>query len=177
MVRTRYVCLAAALLVTACGSAPSTSGDRVATLAGAGPSPTSSAPAAGTKRPQLRLDSSDAEKAALDKAYDDCLIGHGVKVLNVDPSGGKRIDDSGEPKAAYAACAGKLPLPPPELDEDQNPNFAAQWNNDVKCLRSHGFKVHVTNPGEYGFDSDDTPIPTPAIEKACQQEAFGAPAK
>jgi hypothetical protein len=164
-----------ALLLAACSS-PAPAPPKVASLVSA--SPTATASAAGT-RPQLRLDTSDAERDRLFTAYDDCLVAHGVKVNPVDQPGpagpGRRLDQSGEPKSAYVACKDKLPLQPPELDEDRNPNYAAQWNDNVKCLRAHGLMVHVTKPGEWTWDSSDSVVPAneEQIEKACELEAFG----
>ncbi|XVU22801.1 hypothetical protein ACQPZJ_36850 [Actinoplanes sp. CA-054009] len=173
----RFALLAAVLLVSACGSPDSSSADPgVASVASAA-RPSSAAPAT---RPQLRLDTSDEERQRLFTAYDDCLVAHGVKVNPVDQPGPagpvRRLDQSGEPKAAYVACAGKLPLQPPELDEDLNPKFAAQWNDNVRCLRAHGLMVHVTVPGEWTYDDGDVPLPPnqSQIEDACVLEAFGA---
>ena len=172
----RVVFFASLLLLGACSSpseAPS-----VASLASSAPS----APASvATNRPQLRLDTSDAERDRLFTAYDDCLVAHGVKVNPVNQPGaagngpGRRLDQSGEPKSAYVACAGKLPLQPPELDEDKNPDYAAQWNDNVKCLRAHGLMVHVTKPGEWTWDSSDSVVPDneAELEQTCLLEAFG----
>jgi hypothetical protein len=179
----RYL-IASLLLVALGGCSESKHLPTVPTLAGASPS----APAAGTSpsapagghRPQLRLDTGDEERNRLFTAYDDCLIGHGVKVVAVReaaPAGAtRRLDDSGEPKAAYLACADKLPLQPKELDPDANPHFAQQWNNHVRCLRKHGIKVHVTVPGEWTYDSPDFVVPPnqDQIEQDCIREAFGA---
>ncbi|MBM2614434.1 hypothetical protein JIG36_02530 [Actinoplanes sp. LDG1-06] len=166
----------AALLAGACSSAPPTQ-DQVATLS----SPAaSSAPAKNTTRPQLRLDTSDEEAQRYWTAYDDCLVANGVKVNVVDQAGPagndvRRLDQSGEPRSAYKACAGKLPLQPPELDEDINPHYASQWNDNVRCLREHGLMVHVTNPGEWTYDDGDNPLPAnqDELEESCLLEAFG----
>jgi hypothetical protein len=177
----RILYLSAALLVAACSS-PAPQSHQVASLASAGPSPSSSAVTSG--RPQLRLDTSDAESARLFSVYDDCLIAHGVKVLTgregsvaaaASVDGHRALDQSGEPKAAYVACATKLPLQPPELDQDKNPNYAAQWNDNVKCLRANGLMVHVTEPGSWTYDSSDTVVPDneAELEKSCLLEAFG----
>ncbi|KUL33751.1 hypothetical protein [Actinoplanes awajinensis] len=168
--------LSAVLFLGACSS-PAPSAPDVATLASTAPvvSKTDTAP----QRPQLRLDTSDEESDRLWTIYDDCLVAHGVKANPVDQPGpagpGRRLDQSGEPKSAYTACQIKLPLQPPELDADLNPNFAAQWNDNVKCLRAHGLKVHVTSPGEWTYDSSDVPIPDnqSEIEDDCLREAFG----
>jgi hypothetical protein len=125
------------------------------------------------------MDTSDEEEQRYWTAYEDCLVAHGVKTNPVDQPGpagpGRRLDQSGEPKSAYVACKDKLPLQPPELDEDRNPNFAAQWNDNVKCLRAHGVMVHVTEPGSWTYDSSDTPLPEneEEIQESCLREAFG----
>lgn len=184
----RCSALLALFLVGACGS-PAPPDDQVASLASAGPTATATA-ATDSKRPQLRLDTTDQERDRLFEVYDDCLVAHGVKVLTgreqAAPApagdGHRALDQSGEPKAAYLACADQLPLQPPELDEDKNPDYDAQWNDNVKCLRAHGLMVHVTKPGEWTYDSSDTVIPPneSELEKSCLLEAFGgadAPAK
>jgi len=178
----RHLWATAALLALAACSSPShdTSAPGVASLASEPPPAKVAAktPAKTGARPQLRLDTSDEERNRLFTAYDDCLVGHGVKVVldQPGPVGARRLDDSGEPKAAYTACANRLPLQPPELDEDLNPKFAEQWNDNVRCLRKHGFKVHVTEPGSWTYDSSDvvTPADGDQIEKDCMREAFGA---
>jgi hypothetical protein len=176
----RRLLLAAALLTTACSAAPA-SPDQVATLESAAPPPASTAPASDRKgRPQLRLDTSEDEAQRFWTAYEDCLVAHGVKVNPVDQPGpagpGRRLDQSGEPKSAYTACQGKLPLQPPELDDEVNPRYAAQWNDNVRCLREHGLMVHVTEPGSWTYDDGDHPIPgnQDELEKSCLLEAFGA---
>jgi len=183
MSKLRIAGVAAVLALTACSS-PAETGGQVATLASTAPAKAS--PAASTAaRPQLRLDTSEEEANRFWTAYEDCLVGHGVKVNPTDQAGaagdgpGRRLDQSGEPKSAYIACAGKLPQQPPELDEDTNPNYAQQWNDNVKCLRAHGLMVHVTNPGEWTYDSADGQIPDnqSEIESACLLEAFGGQAK
>jgi hypothetical protein len=173
----RLLVVPLALLAGACSSPAQA--PEVASLASAAPS--SSRPSAASDRPQLRLDTSDAERDRLMTAYDDCLVAHGVKVNPVGQVGpvgngpGRRLDQSGQPKSAYVACADKLPLQPPELDEDKNPNYAAQWNDNVKCLRAHGLMVHVTAPGDWTYDSSNTVIPPDEdqLEKDCMLEAFG----
>lgn len=177
----RFLPLAAILLVAACSSpTASSSGDAPEVASLASTAPTASTSKKSDSRPQLRLDTSDEEANRFWTAYDDCLVANGVKVLaefeQPGPAGpGRRIDQSGEPKSAYIACAGKLPLQPPELDEDLNPNYAVQWNDNVKCLRAHGLKVHVTKPGEWTYDSSDVAIPAneSEIEHDCLLEAFG----
>jgi hypothetical protein len=184
---TTSAALAAALLLGACSSSPK-SDDHVATLASNAPASAAAGDAAGdaadSRRPQLRLDTTEEERTRLFTVYNDCLIAHGVKVLTAKDQAGpvaavdgsnRVLDPSGKPKAAYVACAAKLPLEPPELDEATNPNYNTQWNDNVKCLRAHGLMVHVTKPGEWTYDSSDTAVPDneEQLEKSCLIEAFG----
>jgi hypothetical protein len=177
MHRIRLAGLAALLLLGACATTEK-SAPEVPSLAGTTPS--ASAPAAG--RPQIRLDSTEDETLALWDTYADCLVKHGVKELKGEGmapaigTGRRVLDRSGEPKAAYVTCEPKKPLGPPELDENLNPNYAAQWNDNVQCLRKKGLMVHVTEPGSWTYDSSDTAVPDNAaeLEKECLLEAFSA---
>jgi hypothetical protein len=191
--RTTLLSVAGLLLLGACASPAvhdqTAQGDKkVATLVSAGPTPAgTSTSGVDSQRPRIRLDTSDAEHDRLYIAYDDCLVAHGVKVLTGKPGEpqmgisdtvgrpSKLLDRSGEPKSAYAACLSKKPIEPPELDESTNPNYAAQWNDNVKCLRAHGVMVHVVKPGEWTWDSSNTvdPPDEPEIEKTCLIQAFG----
>ncbi|MFK3982849.1 hypothetical protein ACI2K4_21035 [Micromonospora sp. NPDC050397] len=157
-------------------------------------SPTNSASggqkAADTGRPQLRLDMSEEEEERLWTLYNICLRDHGVAVIRrgegepgaVNPDGSLNplsMDQSGEPKEAYVACANKLPLQPPELDPDKNPEYADQWNDYIRCLRGRGIKMHATSPGNATWDDDvnDDPgapqLDLAKIEKECTLEVFG----
>jgi hypothetical protein len=177
--------IAAAAVLGGCGSKPSV--PDIATLASAAP------PAAGQKAGQgatqgggneqgirLRLDSTDEERIHLIEQYQECLFQHGVKEKKVDgpvPAGTEKrqLDTSGEPKSAYLACAAKKPLKPVELDENANPNFAAQWEDNVRCLRTHGLMVHTTKPGEWTYDNSYTKLPDNDVqlERDCLLEVFG----
>lgn len=172
--------LAALVALSACGGpAGETGKSDVATLASGAPKATASTATADSGRPQLRLDMTDEDEQRLWTTYDDCLVAHGVKTTSINQPGpaglGRRLDQSGEPKSAYRACANKLPLQPPELDQDKNPNYAQQWNDNVRCLRRNGLMVHVTKPGEWTWDNADNPVPDneAEIEKSCTLEAFG----
>ncbi len=178
------VALLSAGTLTACGAsgtgaAGGKQGD-VATLSSSGPAtPTASADAG---RPQFRLDMTEDEKNQIWTTYKICLKDHGVKPLQgrpgpSGPGNGLLLDDSGEPKSAYLACANKLPLQPPELDPAKNPDFPQQWNDYVKCLRGRGLKVHATGPGEWTYDEDSTSASDSAAltkaEHECTMEVFG----
>ena len=192
MIEVRRTALAATMTALAAVSACSSTSDqvdrpRVATLQSA----PASAPPATKEAPegvQLRLDTTEEETARFYDVYMDCLMKHGVKQLPNDPDSigiamgtrGVLLDwKSGEPKAAYTACAGKKPLQPVELDPDRNPRFAQQWQDNVRCLRRNGLMVHVTKPGEWTYDEGDHKIPDnqQQLEDQCMLEAFGAQKK
>ncbi|MCZ7376294.1 hypothetical protein [Micromonospora sp. WMMC250] len=150
--------------------------------------PASTTGAAVNGRPQLRLDTTDEEETQLWETYKICLHEHGVKKNEgraPGPTGsgtGLSLDQSGEPKAAYVACAGKMPLQPPELDRDRNPNYVSQWNDYVQCLRGHGLKIHSLPDGSGWTYDDGVADPTNGLEGAamaklerdCTMEIFGA---
>ncbi|GIF70336.1 hypothetical protein Ais01nite_83710 [Asanoa ishikariensis] len=180
------VLLAAAL--TGCGGAPGAdNGTEVATLTTPDVKVSASDAATDGGRPQLRLDSTDEEENALWQAYNVCLFEHGVKKNEgrsagaVGDGGGLSLDQSGEPKAAYVACENKLPLQPPELDRDKNPNYVSQWNDYVQCLRKRGANIHSLPDGSGWTYDDDVNTAGPGLdedemakaEKSCTMEIFG----
>ncbi|WP_124774901.1 hypothetical protein [Micromonospora inaquosa] len=180
-----------AVALTGCGGGADkeTAGGEVASLTTPA-APTSATPAGGADngRPQLRLDTTDEEEMQIWETYKICLHEHGVQKNEGRSAGatgtgtGLSLDQSGEPKAAYVACANKLPLQPPELDREKNPNFASQWNDYVQCLRGRGLKIHSL-PDNSGWTYDDgVADPTNGLDdvarakadKDCTQEEFGA---
>ncbi|MGA5304468.1 hypothetical protein ACPCHT_31475 [Nucisporomicrobium flavum] len=182
--QTSFVAAALVLLSSCSSGNADQQPPRVATLESA-PAAARTSQAAGNPRGvQLRLDMTDDEKARFWDAYQDCLFSHGVKERSKEKdvaapavgTGKRLLDTSGEPKAAYTACAPQKPLEPVETDPDRNPDFAAQWQENVRCLRAHGLMVHVTKPGEWTYDSSDTPVPEnqQQLERQCMLEAFGA---
>ncbi|MGV9211791.1 hypothetical protein ACTFTM_08005 [Micromonospora sp. RB23] len=136
----------------------------VASIATGSATPTSGGSTSGgsaTGRPQLRMDMTEAEEDDLWYTYKVCLRDNGVREIKERSAAataeGKRVislDQSGEPKAAYVACANKLPLQPPEMDEEKNPNYASQYNDYVQCLRGRGLKIHALPDGS-GWTYDD----------------------
>ncbi|MFI7605491.1 hypothetical protein ACIBTV_10225 [Micromonospora sp. NPDC049366] len=189
--RTAVTLLTAVAGLAGCGGAGD-GGDRadgagdVASLTAPADSASASAPAGGTGGgPQLRLDTTEAEKSRLWQSYLRCLKDHGVPENHGQVPGaagnGDGIDldlSSGEPKAAYAACADKLPVMPPELDPKKNPNYLSQFSDYVQCLRGRGMKIHALPDGS-GWTYDDgvaIAVEGEALTRAerdCTQEAFG----
>lgn len=180
-----------ATVLAGCGGAKPDAGGTadVASLAtgSAEPSASATAAAAAAGRPQLRLDMNEDEKQRLWNTYNYCLRDHGVREIKersaAAPKGSGMIslDQSGEPKAAYVACADKLPLQPPELDEEKNPNYVLQWNDYVQCLRGRGMKIHSLPDGSGWTYDDGVADPSGGLEGAalskaeheCTMEAFG----
>ncbi|MYX37127.1 MULTISPECIES: hypothetical protein [unclassified Streptomyces] len=185
-----------AVLLTGCGGSAGDTGTASGTQSGqrsgeqdvasvatgtpsASPSSPSGAPAAGSEqgRPQLRLDSSDAERDRYWNAYATCLKDHGHKmILARGPYSIDQNDNSPTAKAAQKTCAGKLPLQPPELRRDSNPHYDDDYRAYIKCLNSRGLKV-VALPDNSGwtFDGQSTMSDTEQtkVDKNCTMEAFG----
>lgn len=139
-----------------------------------------SAPDAQAGRPRLRLDASDEEKKQIWVNYAKCLREHGATELDAGtgteagPVGADNTLTSN--REATAACVTKQPLPAVELDPAANPNFAAQWNDYVKCERKGGVMMHVTEPGQEAADPGAENIDADQwlrVTAACQKEVFG----
>ncbi|MFI6640016.1 hypothetical protein [Streptomyces sp. NPDC050504] len=127
-------------------------------------------------RPQLRLDTSDEESNRLWQRYMRCLKDNGVEMLEIN--GGLAIADQygKEPAAAYKKCEVKMPLQPPELDEDKNPRYREQWSAQVRCMQKRGMKIKEIPDGWTYTSSDGPGVPEAeqkTIERECQKEAFG----
>jgi hypothetical protein len=165
------------LAVGGCGSSGG-SGDSkapgVASLS-QGAAPASTASAAPAQGPQARLDTTQAEIIGWDKIYWQCLVDHGAAL---DAAGQAKIrglvDESKAPKAAVQACASKKPNGlPPEMDPDKNPNYQAQWHENVKCLQGKGMPILET-PDGWTWNSDHAVPPKneEQIEIECQVQTF-----
>lgn len=171
----------ALLLASACGSSSPGAAPQVPTLSTGTPVQTTAAGAPVTEDAsvEIRLDSTNEEVEALWQQYHDCLVKNGaVKQENNDrpaPIGAGFDDEAPATKAAYEACKNRRPWGPKELDPNYNPDFAAQWEDNVRCLRGKGLMVHSTEPGSWTYDSDDTVVPEnmAELESACMVEAFG----
>ncbi|MFI8183969.1 hypothetical protein ACIF70_26095 [Actinacidiphila glaucinigra] len=145
----------------------------------AAPQSSSGTPAADSEqgRPQLRLDSSDAERDRYWNAYATCLKDHGHKmILARGPYSIDQHDNSPTAKAAEKTCAGKLPLQPPELRRDSNPHYDDDYRAYIKCLNSHGLKVvALADNSGWTYDGQTTMSETEQtkVDKNCTMEAFG----
>lgn len=183
---------AAFVLLSACSTAqPEPQVASVPSVSGASSAATS-AVASDAGRPQLRLDSSQDE---VDLAWDNyylCLQAHGHKMLNgrtdehAGPAGNTKVtspdmeDDSPRSVKARDECKNKLPLQPPELDQDKNPHYLDDYHDYMKCLTDGGLKVHPIEPFGTGWTYDDNVTQTitekdqQKLEHDCQVKAFSA---
>ena len=182
--------VAAGLLLTACGGGGSSTpqGAAVASIGSheakeGHASAAVASQAADAHRPQLRVDTSDAEKARLQNIWARCLSGKGVptytksgdKLSWIFPEGGED-----EYPKQFQACQQKQPLGPASEDPDRNPHYADDFTNYVKCINrdSPVVKVVQTKDGWTWADSnpevnEDTQKQFDQIDKACELEAFG----
>ncbi|CAM5697946.1 Lipoprotein OS=Streptomyces griseorubiginosus OX=67304 GN=AQJ54_20120 PE=4 SV=1 [Streptomyces griseorubiginosus] len=133
-------------------------------------------PSADDGRPQLRLDSSEEEKDRYWHLYAVCLKDHGHKMLTArGPDSIDQSDHSATAKAATKACANKLPLQPPELDEATNPHYDDDYRAYVKCLNRKGLKVTAL-PDNSGWTYDGNTTMSAArqsqVDRSCTLEAF-----
>ncbi|MFF3562181.1 hypothetical protein ACFYXS_19290 [Streptomyces sp. NPDC002574] len=185
--------LAAALLLAGCGGSSSPGGDTAAGKDDVASLQTASAPAAGDEspasgapapstapgqgRPQLRLDMTDAETQVYWEGYWKCLKEHGHKmILQRGPYSVDQNDNSPTAKAAEKACAGKMPLQPPETERETNPDFDEDYRAYVTCLNDGG--LHVTAlPGNTGWNFTGTNTMSDEkmadLDLSCKVKSFG----
>jgi hypothetical protein len=141
------------LSLAACGGHQEASEPRVAAIPGATQS--ARAGSGSDVDRQLRLDSTDEEIARANDAYYACWTQHGVPSAP-GPQGGPLLSYKKNEKKyqpAVDACADKEPLDPPELDPHQNPDFADDLRNELKCDQSHGLPMEIR-----GADTDHPEI-------------------
>ncbi len=159
---------------------------RSSTAQGTGRSQGSREPSTGTTsaatRPVLRLDDSQARRAALYNAYSACLLSHGASrathgmapAVAVGNHLGILVQQPVPPRA-QAACVNVLPRNPPQLQASTNPHFHSESLAYVDCLRRHGEWVRLLN----GYNLNWTfvaghPVPDneAGIENGCLLQAF-----
>ncbi|MCP2264369.1 hypothetical protein ACFQHV_23895 [Promicromonospora thailandica] len=142
-----------------------------------------------TGRPQLRMDDSPEREAALWTTYDQCLLDNGAQVNDGRQAGVAAATGGREaivvlqpvPEEATTACADLLPLQPPELDPDINPDYHDDFVAWVTCMQEKGMPVHLTKDSgdptlpSWTYDDSDVVLPDDAdvIEEDCMLAAFG----
>jgi hypothetical protein len=127
-------------------------------------------------RPQLRLDTSDAERTRLNGIYLDCLRDHGVPG-GYKPGSKQWFPGGGATQnaAAYRACLGKEPLQPPELDPARNPHYLDDFRTYIRCLNDGGLKVKGLADGSgwnYDGQSSLTQAQQDKLDHDCELKAY-----
>ena len=136
----------------------------------------------------MQLDDTDAVREARIGAWQQCLVDHGATWAKALPGRGPatgvgptQVADP-VPAKARAACEDVLPRLPVETDPDLNPDYVADSEANVACLRAHGVAVHLYHDTSvypdglsWTYDASDTPLPDnqTQIERRCELEAFG----
>lgn len=148
----------------------------------------STADRAGDSPVQQYVDDTPARHDQLINNWDTCLIAHGAKTVEGGgPSTNPEADTTRTivepiPASATTPCQDKLPLSPKEQDPNLNPNYVADSEANVACLRAHGRAVHTVpdhsvdaNGLGWTYDaSDNTPTPDneAEIDRSCEIAAF-----
>lgn len=124
----------------------------------AGDGAASASAAAESGRPQLRLDTSDEERAQLYQVWTNCLHDHGVPAGHKPGSTQWSIaGDINKYPAALSACLSKRPIEPPEEDPAKNPHYMDDFRAYIKCLNDGGLKVKGLSDGSgYNYDGETT---------------------
>lgn len=177
--------VALVVLLTGCsgGGSESDAGAGVSSIAGQATHTPPSQAGADARRPQLRVDTTEAEKARLLTVWGKCLKGQGVPTYEKD--GGKLVLTEAKPSeyaAQFAACADKEPVYPAALDPQRNPHYADDMREWVACTneKSPTLKVVQTDDGPrpaddaaYNNASDEAQKQFAKVQQNCQYEAFG----
>ncbi|MGW0832352.1 hypothetical protein [Streptomyces prunicolor] len=127
-------------------------------------------------RPQLRLDTTDAERARLYQIWTNCLHDHGVPAGHKPGSTEWSLSASTDKyPAALSACLSKRPIEPPEEDPAKNPHYMDDFRTYIKCLNDGGLKVTGLSDGS-GWNYDGTPTLSQseqsALDRTCTLKAY-----
>lgn len=185
--------MAIALPLAACGHDTS-SDPSVATVATAAPVSSAQPGASAAVRPQLRLDTTDAERWRMNQIWWSCLKDAGAPVMvmpvkssqgrnipgyepgDVIPSSTGYLDTDPKFTEPRKKCIGKEPLEPAELDPKRNPHYADDYKNEIDCMRQAGLTVTTSKDPDgtdefvvsSGTDGDDRD----KLINDCRMKAF-----
>ncbi len=175
---------AALALLAACGGGSGGDGDTASKGKGVASinSPSASgasasvSAAAESGRPQLRVDTTEAERGRLYQIWTDCLHDHGVPAAHKPGSTAWSL--SGDIKkypAATSACLSKRPIEPPEEDPATNPHYMDDFRTYIRCLNAGGLKVTGLSDGS-GWNYDGTPTLSQSeqdkLDRKCTLKAY-----
>ncbi|WP_210651815.1 hypothetical protein [Nocardioides sp. SYSU D00065] len=137
---------------------------------------------------QMYLDDTEARRGEMAHAYNTCLLDNGAARDNAAEMAVFQGDHNPVviaepvPSEALSACADLEMKQPRELDPATNPDYHAEAQANVDCLREHGIAVHLPTTGDdvpsgllWTYDSASTPVPDDAaqIEATCLMSTFG----
>ena len=137
---------------------------------------------------QMYLDDTEARRGEMAHAYNKCLLDNGAAQNTAAETAVFQGDHNPVvvaepvPDKAISACADLEMKQPRELDPTNNPNYYAEAQANVDCLRDHGIAVHLPSAADdvpsgllWTYDSASTPVPDDAaqIEAACLMSTFG----
>ncbi|MFI6406831.1 hypothetical protein [Streptomyces sp. NPDC050548] len=129
-----------------------------------------------TGRPQLRLDSTDEERARLYAVWTQCLHDQGAPTGHKPGSTAWSIaGDLDKYPAATKACLSKKPLEPPEEDPAKNPHYMDDFRVYIKCLNDGGLKVKGLADGSgwnYVGESTLTQAQQDKLDHDCELKAY-----
>ena len=136
----------------------------------------SASAAAEAGRPQLRIDTTDAEHDRLFGIWFTCLHDHGVPTAHKPgATGWFPAADTSKYPAALKACLSKKPIQPPEEDPAKNPHYLDDFRKDITCLNAGGLKVKGLSDGSgwnYDGDSHLTQAQEDTLQRKCKLEAY-----
>ena len=185
--------LSLTMLVSACaGSDGQATGPGVATLpTGASVASDTAAPdgtgastvaAPAKKGPQIRPDTTEAEKTQWMRVYGNCLGNAGVTMEAGKPGSFPYPAEGAREKPSWAkaerACAAKKPIPPPAEDPATNPHYLDDYRKEIRCLNAGGLKVDpLPKGGGWNFSEDYregelSPAQEARLMKKCEIEAY-----
>jgi hypothetical protein len=77
--------------------------------------------------------------------------------------------------AAEKACAGRMPLQPPEMRAETNPNYVEDFSAEIKCINDGGLSVTAL-PNQGGWTYNGQPTMSEgqqdALEAKCQLKSY-----
>jgi hypothetical protein len=168
------VCLA---LISACSSASSTAGPgataSVASLATPSTSGKHSPKTVVAERPLIRPDTSDAERARMNKVYLNCLRNAGVSAAKIAMFAAKQGVSSDVAAKYGKQCGSQQPQQLFDKARESDPEFADDLRADIACLNQHGIRAETREDGEIWLLDDLPPDDKAHWLDDCEQKAFG----
>ncbi|GAB6902589.1 hypothetical protein [Kineosporia succinea] len=136
------------------------------------------------RRPQLRVDTTDAEEGRLYTVWGDCLRAKGAEMGWKDGGDGIRWsfpspEERKKWPQAFEDCATKEPILPAATDPERNPDYDNDFRAYVKCINRDSAIIKVKQISDGWTYADDYDVPDGAwadfekVDRACEIEGFG----